>query len=174
MRTDALCAPKWICWFSATISSSRRIKSRWKRIPIGEKNLFSINEHRAPSRKELRSFGLILAGGFLVIGIIPVVFRHRSPGRFALTLSLLFAVAGVLIPNVLRYLYRVWIPLGNILGWINSKIILGLLFYVVVTPVRFFMTLAGNDPMNRKFDPNSDTYRVVRKPREVSHMRHHF
>jgi hypothetical protein len=141
---------------------------------IGGKNLFSTSDYRAPSRKELRSFGLILAAGFFVIGMIPAVFRHASPGRLALTLSAVFVVTGILVPNVLRQFHRVWILLGNILGWINSKILLSVLFYVVVTPVRLFMTLMGTDPMNRKFDAKTDTYRVLRKPREVSHMRHQF
>ena len=106
--------------------------------------------------------------------MIPVIFRHAGPGRLALTLSLVFAVAAVLFPHLLQYVHRVWMPLGNILGWINSRIILSVVFYIVVTPVRFVMTMAGNDPMNRKFDPKTDTYRVVRKPREVSHMKHQF
>ena len=136
--------------------------------------MFSIDEYRPPSRKDLRSFGLILAAGFLVIALIPVVFRHAGPGRVALTLSAVFAVTGVLFPGVLRYVHRIWIPLGNILGWINSKILLGLLFYTVVTPLRFLMRLAGNDPMTRKFDQRVETYRVLRKPRPASHMTHPF
>ena len=136
--------------------------------------MFSINAYRIPSKKELRSFGFILAAGFFAVGMIPVVFRHASPGRAALALSFAFAVTGFLVPNALRHVHRVWMLLGNILGWINSKIILSLLFYIVVTPLRFLMTVAGNDPMNRKFDPKTDTYRIVRKPREASHMRHQF
>jgi len=117
---------------------------------------------------------LILAAGFFVVGMIPAVFRHLRPGRLALTLSVVFAVTGILAPNALRYVHRVWMLLGNVLGWVNSKIILGLLFYLIVTPVRIVMSMTGKDPMNRKFDPNAETYRVVRKPREVSHMRHQF
>ena len=136
--------------------------------------MFSINAYRIPSKKELRSFGFILAAGFFVVGMIPVVFRHASPGRVTLALSFAFAVTGLFVPNALRHVHRVWMLLGNILGWINSKIILSLLFYVVVTPLRFLMSAAGNDPMNRKFDPKTDTYRIVRKPREASHMKHQF
>jgi len=141
---------------------------------IGEKNLFSINAYSPPSRKELRSFGLIVAACFFVIGMIPAVFRHARPAPLALTLSVVFAVTGILVPQVLRYVHRVWMLLGNILGWVNSRIVLGLVFYLIVTPVRMVMSAAGNDPMNRRFDPKAETYRVVRNPREVSHMRHQF
>jgi len=136
--------------------------------------LFSINAYRVPSRKELRSFGLILATGFFVIGMFPVVLRGDSPGRRALALSLLFAVTGLVVPSLLRYVHQVWMLVGNVLGWINSKIILSLIFYLIVTPVRILKSLMAGDAMNRKFDRKTDTYRVVRKPREVSHMKHQF
>jgi hypothetical protein len=115
-----------------------------------------------------------MAAGFFVIGMVPAIFRHASPGRMALTLSIFFAVTGLLVPNALRPLHRVWMLLGGILGWINSKIILSLIFYLIVTPVRCLMSLFGKDPMNRKLDPTRDSYRVVRTPREVSHMKHQF
>jgi Saxitoxin biosynthesis operon protein SxtJ len=141
---------------------------------IGGKNLFSISQHHSPSRKQLRSFGLILAGGFLVIGLWPMVFRHHGATRWAIAVSIIFAAAGILIPNALRQAYRVWMTAGDLLGWINSKVILGALYYILMTPLRMIMTFAGHDPMNRKFDRNSTTYRVIRKPRSASHMTHQF
>jgi hypothetical protein len=136
--------------------------------------LFSISTYSSPSRKGLRSFGLIVAAGFFVVGMMPPVFRHASPSRLALMLSLAFAATGILVPGLLRYVHRVWMFLGNVLGWVNSKIILGVLFYLIVTPVRIVIGVLGKDPMNRKFDPAAESYRVACKPREASHMRHQF
>jgi hypothetical protein len=106
--------------------------------------------------------------------MLPVVFRRAGPGRGALTLSIVFAVTALIIPSILRPVHRVWMMLGNVLGAINSKIILGLIYYVVVTPVRVLMTLFGHDPMHRKFDKATQTYRVLRKARLASHMKHQF
>jgi len=136
--------------------------------------LFLTNNHSAPSRKQLRSFGLILAVGFLVIGLGPMIFRHQTPTRWAVAVSFIFAAAGMLIPTALRQVYRVWMAAGDVLGWINSKVILSALYYILVTPLRLLMTLAGHDPMNRKFDRDSATYRVIRKPRSAAHMTHQF
>jgi hypothetical protein len=136
--------------------------------------LSSIKLYSAATRKELRSFGLILAAGFFVIATLPVVFRHDAPGPLAFYAAIVCALVAVFVPAVLRYVYPMWMMLGTILGWINSRIILTALFYVVVTPVRWMMRIAGNDPMNRKFDLAAQTYRVGRKPRDVSHMRHPF
>ena len=104
----------------------------------------------------------------------PVVFRNGNPTRWAVVLSLLFAAMGILVPGALQHVHRVWMTVGNLLGWINSRVILAVLYYVVVTPVSLLMSLTGHDPMNRKFDRNTETYRVTRRPREVSHMKHQF
>ena len=103
-----------------------------------------------------------------------MIFRHHSPSLGVLVVGIISGTAGMLAPGSLRQPYRIWMAAGDMLGWINSKIILGLLFYIVVTPLRILMTLVGSDPMTRNFDPKADTYRVVRKPRNVSHMTHQF
>jgi hypothetical protein len=136
--------------------------------------LFSINEHRAVSQKQLRSFGLILMGGFLVIGLAPMLLHYRNPRTWALAISIVSGLAGLLVPNVLRRPYQVWMFLGECLGWVNSRIVLGGFFYAIVTPMRAIIAIAGHDPMNRKFDKNADTYRVNRKPRPAGHMTHQF
>jgi len=136
--------------------------------------LFSTKQHRAPSRQQLRSFGLILAGGFLVIGLAPMIFRHHSPTRWALMVGVIFGLAGVLIPAALRYPYRIWMTAGDLLGWINSRVILSALYFTLLTPVRLLMKLTGYDAMNRKFDRKAATYRVTRNARPASHMTHQF
>jgi hypothetical protein len=64
--------------------------------------------------------------------------------------------------------------LGDWLGWINSKIILSVLYFVLLTPVRLVMKLMGHDSMNRKFDQKATSYRVTRRARPASHMMHQF
>ena len=63
---------------------------------------------------------------------------------------------------------------GDLLGWINSKVILSALYYILLTPMRLLMTVAGYDAMTRKFDSQIGTYRMIRKPRPASHMTHQF
>ena len=53
-------------------------------------------------------------------------------------------------PRLLRYPYNVWIKLGDFLGWINSRIILGLVFILVLQPIAFFMKIFGYNPLNKK------------------------
>ena len=63
-------------------------------------------------------------------------------------------------PQVLKPVFRAWTALGWVLGWINSRIIMSVVFYVIVTPTGVIMRLFGSDPMGRKFDPSCASYRV--------------
>lgn len=88
--------------------------------------------------------------------------------------GIIVGLAAIFVPTILRRLYQVWMLLGDGLGWINSRIILGSLYYVVVTPIRVIMMAVGHDAMNRKLDKTAETYRVLRKPRPASHITHQF
>ena len=77
-------------------------------------------------------------------------------------------------PRSLTQIYRLWMRVGEVLGWINTRIILGVLFYLLFTPLGVYMRLRGKDPMRRTLAPEAESYRVVRQPRSASHMRHQF
>jgi hypothetical protein len=63
---------------------------------------------------------------------------------------------------------------GRVLGWINSRIILSIFFYMILTPVGILFRLLGKDPMRRRYDPAAGSYRQARPARPASHMRHQF
>ena len=126
------------------------------------------------SDRQLRSFGLTVGGIFLFIGMWPVVRRGQDPRLWALVLGALLVLPALIFPASLRRPHQLWMYVGHILGWVNTKIILGLMFYTVFTPVAVILRLIGHDPMNRSFIPNADTYRVPRQPRDTSHMKHQF
>jgi len=89
-------------------------------------------------------------------------------------LGALLSVAGLAVPAILKYLYQGWMWVGHVMGWINTRIILSVLFYGIVTPMGLVMKLAGRDPMCRGFEPDAPTYRVIRNPRPASHMKNMF
>ena len=77
-------------------------------------------------------------------------------------------------PRSLTQVYRLWMTVGEVLGWINTRLILGALFYLLFTPMGLYMRLRGQDPMRRTWTPEAESYRVVRQPRPASHMWHQF
>ena len=122
----------------------------------------------------LRSFGFLVGTGFSIIGLWPLLLRQETPRLWALTLSVMLVLGGVLIPRLLLPLYRGWMALGGVLGWVNTRIILGVMFFVVFTPIGIFKRLFGSDAMSRRFDPDADSYRVPKSPRSADHMRRQF
>jgi hypothetical protein len=83
-------------------------------------------------------------------------------------------VPALTVPRILAPVHRIWMTIGDALGWVNSRILLGLVFYGLVTPMGLVMRLRGRDPMRRRFEPRADSYRVLRQPRPGSHMTRQF
>ena len=126
------------------------------------------------NRAELRNFGLIVGGIFGAIGLWPALIRGEDTRTWCLALAILFIVPAVVAPTVLWPAHRLWMALGAVLGWINTRIVLGLVFFVVITPIGLVLRLTGRDPMQRAFDPNATTYRVRRASRPGTHLLRQF
>jgi hypothetical protein len=124
--------------------------------------------------KQLRHFGYLVGGIFGLIGLWPLVWRHQNPRLWALALTVLLVVPALVAPRTLAPVYRVWMRLGEVLAWINTRIILGVVFYLVVTPIGVVMRLMGHDPMRRKFEQTGESYRVRCVPRPATHMMRQF
>ena len=111
------------------------------------------------SKKQLREFGLTIGFGFpLLVGwLIPALTGHGFR-EWTLWVGFLGLIIGLTSPRLLYYLYKSWMALGHTLGWINSHIILGLVFILVLLPIAFIMRLTGYDPL-RKRQKREKTYR---------------
>ena len=83
-------------------------------------------------------------------------------------------VLGGTVPQSLKQVHRGWMKVGHVLGAINTKIILGIVYYGLITPMGLAMRFMGKDPMHRVLTEKATTYRVVRAPRPRQHMRNQF
>jgi hypothetical protein len=124
--------------------------------------------------KQLRSFGLTVGGIFALIGLWPVVVRHQDPRWWAVVLAVCLLLPAVMFPNALFWPHKGWMTLGHVLGWVNTRIILGVVFYVIVTPIGMFRRWLGKDPMGQQLRPDVDTYRVPRTSRPASHLKRQY
>ena len=131
-------------------------------------------EHMEVTKRTLRQFGLMVGGVFLLIGLWPFVWRQEPVRIWAVVPGSLLAVAGLIMPGILKHAYQGWMWVGHVLGWVNTRIILGVLFYGIVTPMGLVMKLTGRDPMRREFEPDALTYRVIRQARPAAHMKNMF
>jgi hypothetical protein len=124
--------------------------------------------------KQLRSFGLLVGGIFALIGLWPLIWRGEDLRLWAMIATAILVLPAVVYPMSLKLIYRGWMAIGDVLGRINTRIILSIIFYGVFTPVAMVMRLRGKDPMRRGWDPNQESYREVREPRPGTHMQRQF
>ncbi|MEI8251800.1 MAG: SxtJ family membrane protein [Synechococcus sp. ELA057] len=104
-----------------------------------------------PSRRTLRDFGLLIGIVFPVLlgWLLPSL--HGAPFRiWTLWIGLPALVFGLLLPQALLWPYQGWMALGHGLGWINSHVILGIVYVVVLQPLALLMRLLGHDPLRRR------------------------
>ena len=111
----------------------------------------------AESRSTLRKFGLTIGIAFFLLGTI-LDFRHRAIGRPFQALGALLLLFAAFAPNLLRFLYRLWMQLARFLGAISSAIILTILFFFVVTPIGWLQRLFGKRPLDLRFKAGGRTY----------------
>jgi predicted membrane metal-binding protein len=124
--------------------------------------------------KPLRSFGLLVGGVFALMAAWPVLFRGQPLRTWAMVAAAGLVVPALLLPKILGPVYRVWMAFGHILGWINTRIVLGIVFFLVFTPVGIVMRLFGKDPLRLRLKANSKTHRIPRMSRPESHMKQQF
>ena len=124
--------------------------------------------------KELRNFGLLVGGVFTMIGLWPLLFRGEPLRLWAVIVGGLLILSGTLVPTWLGPIHRGWMWVGHVLGWINTRIILGIIFYGLITPIGIVFRLLGKDTMRQTFSDAGSTYRVNRQPRPRSHMKFQF
>jgi hypothetical protein len=75
-----------------------------------------------------------------------------------------FLVVSLVIPRILRPLNWLWMRFGLLLGMIVSPIVMGIIYFVVITPVALFFRIKGRDALSRKYDPALRSYWIHRDP----------
>ena len=114
------------------------------------------------SKKQLREFGLLIGFVFpILIGwFLPLLFGHDFR-EWTLWIGIFGLILGLTAPSLLYYPYKGWMALGHTLGWVNSHIILGLVFILVLQPIAYVMRLIGYDPLRRR-RTGKKTYKELR------------
>ena len=109
-----------------------------------------------------RGFGFIFAGFFLALALAPML-RHGGIRIWPLAASGLFAVVAAVLPAWLRGMNRAWMRLARLLSRVTNPIVLGVLFFLVFTPIGLCRRLFGADPLRLRFDPAASSYWIRRE-----------
>jgi hypothetical protein len=120
---------------------------------------------------ELRNFGLFVGAIFAgLFGLLVPWMHHARVPLWPWALGLTLVTCGILAPALLCYPYLLWDGLGHALGWVNSRIVLNLLFFLIFLPAALLARFARWDPMRRRFAPDQTSYRVPSIPVSSSSM----
>ena len=100
------------------------------------------------SKKTLRDFGLLVGLTFpILIGLIIPFLTGHNIRIWTIFFSLPLILLALVSPRMLYYPYKIWMKIGFILGYINSRIILGAVFIFILQPIAFIMKLFKYDPL---------------------------
>ena len=125
--------------------------------------------------EELRSFGLLVGGLFGVLfGLAIPILRSRPWPLWPWVLFTLFVGLALLRSITLRYVFLAWTAVGHVLGAINTRIILGVVYSLMIIPMGLLMRAFGKDPMKRSFNPELSTYRLPSNKASKSNMERPF
>ena len=121
------------------------------------------------SKKQLREYGFLIGFGFpIIIGWLIPFINGDFFRVWTLFISIPFLIIGILKPSLLFYPYKTWMLIGVALGWVNSRIILGLIFLFVLLPISLIMKIFGYDPLRKKNKGNEISFREPKIDYEVN------
>jgi hypothetical protein len=118
-----------------------------------------------------RNFGIVFFIVFLLIAIYPII-NSEDIRIWSLIISSIFFILGIINSKLLTPLNKIWFKFGLLLGKLISPLIMGLIFFFVVTPIGLLMRLLGKDLLNLKFKKNSTYW--VEKSGPKSKMKNQF
>ena len=115
-----------------------------------------------PKISSNKSFGLVFFIFFLIISLFPL-FKDDNIKIFTIILAVIFLILGLLNSSILTPLNKIWFKFGILLGTIISPIVMGLVFFIVVTPTSLIMRMLGKNLLGLKKD-NKKSYWLERPP----------
>ena len=108
-----------------------------------------------------RSFGLVFFAVFVIISLWPLTY-HGDVRIWSIIVSLIFLLLGILNSKLLTPLNKIWFKFGIALGAIVAPIVMGFIFFLVVTPIGIFMKIIGKDILNKKYNKKMKSYWIKR------------
>ena len=118
-----------------------------------------------------RSFGIVFFIVFFLIATYPLL-SEGDLRLWSLFISIIFLILGILNSKILSPLNKIWFKFGIFLGKIVSPLVMGLIFFVVVTPIGILMRFLNKDLLNLKFNKNSTYW--IEKNEPKSKMKNQF
>ena len=115
------------------------------------------------NKKELRKFGLVMAGAFTLLASY-LWYRDSANAWWIASIGGTFLGLGLLVPIALAPIEFVWMKIAHVMGFVMTRVILTLVFFLAITPTGLVFRLLGKDLLQKKIDPAADTYWISAEP----------
>ena len=109
-----------------------------------------------------RSFGILFFIVFLIVGLWPLK-NGGDPSQLFLIISGIFLILGLLNSKILTPLNNLWIKFGELLGKIIAPIVMGVVYFIILTPISLLVRIFGKDLLGLKYSKNLNSYWITRK-----------
>lgn len=114
-----------------------------------------------------RSFGIVFSIVFTIVAFLPIftLDNNEVPIRlWALIIAVTLAIITLIRPHLLSPFNKIWFQFGLLLHKIINPLVLGLMFFVVISPIGLLMRALNKTPIEKRFNPNIDSYWITREP----------
>ena len=119
--------------------------------------LFEEIKNIKEDKKDLEKFGYTVGIAFLIISVLTFIFGKHSYIYFGI-IAIFLIVSSFLLPYALKPLNKIWMGLSILLGWLMTRVILIILFYLAITPISLLAKLFKKDFLDLKFDLSKRSY----------------
>ena len=109
------------------------------------------------NKEEIRKFGFLIGGVLIAISIF-MLWKTFNQYQLVFIIGISFVLIGFFIPSILKPIYIIWMTFATILGWIMTRVILTILFYLIVTPIGLIARIFGVKFLDLSWNENVKTY----------------
>ena len=108
-------------------------------------------------KSDFRKFGITIGVILLIIAGF-LFWKEKESFQILLTFGVTLCILGIAIPFILKPIYWVWMIFATILGWIMTRVILSLLFYIIFTPIGLILRFFGKQFLELRWDQSKESY----------------
>ena len=113
--------------------------------------------------KDLKQFGIVLAAILIVFGAIHFLKHRMILSQWFCSVGLIALCLGLAAPRMLKNVYAIFLKVAHAIGWFNTRVILILIYYAILTPIAIIVRICGKDLLDRKIEKSVSSYWAIRQ-----------
>lgn len=114
------------------------------------------------NKSDWKKFGITMGIILSIIGFY-LLWKKNNNYNYILFLAAAFFITGLILPSILRPIYKVWMALAVVMNFIMTRVIMAVIFYLIVTPTGLIASLTGKKFLDMKIDKSAKSYWIVRE-----------